>query len=52
MEEKNVKTGFWSEYFRSLGNHPFRTVVATAIVVDGITCIVSYIFSKSKPNDE
>ena len=35
MEEKNVKTGFWSEYFKSLCNHPFRTVVVTALVVDG-----------------
>lgn len=46
MEEKNVKTGFWSEYFKSLCNHPFRTVVATALVVDGAVAIAKYVFGR------
>ena len=46
MEEKNVKTGFWSEYFRSLCNHPFRTVVATALVVDGAVAIAKGVFGR------
>jgi hypothetical protein len=46
MEEKNVKTGFWSEYFKSLGNHPFRTVVATALVVDGAVAIAKCVFGR------
>ena len=46
MEEKNVKTGFWSEYFKSLCNHPFRTVVVTALVVDGAVAIVESVFGR------
>ena len=46
MEEKNVKTGFWSEYFKSLGNHPFRTMIATMFIVDGAVAIVRYVFGR------
>jgi hypothetical protein len=46
MEEKNVMTGFWSEYFKSLCNHPFRTVVATALVVDGAVSIAKCVFGR------
>jgi hypothetical protein len=48
MEEKNVKTGFWSEYFKSLGNHPFRTTIITVVIVDGIVSIIDCVFGRSK----
>ena len=41
MEEKNVKLGFWGEYFKSLNNHPLRTIVVTAILVDAANVILS-----------
>ena len=46
MEEKKTKVGFWSEYFKSLGDHPFRTVVVTAIVMDGIMGVANLIFGR------
>lgn len=44
MEEKKTKVGFWSEYFKSLAVHPLRTIVITALVVDGITSVAGYIW--------
>ena len=45
-EQEKKKNGFWSEYFKSLCNHPFRTVVATALVVDGAVAIAKCVFGR------
>lgn len=44
MEEKKEKCGFWSEYFKSLNNHPFRTTVVTIVMVDGLISIIDCVF--------
>ena len=47
MEETNVKKGFWSEYFKSLCDHPARTTFVTIVVVDGVIEIVRYAFGRN-----
>ena len=46
-KEKKVKKGFWSEYFKSLCDHPFRTTFVTLIVVDGAVEIVRQAFGRN-----
>ena len=47
MEEKKEKKGFWSEYFKSLCDHPVRTAFVTIVVVDGVVEIVRYAFGRN-----